>query len=142
MAVLRDLGQPVTEVASRFEVDRSSVAFVGSPAIRRAGWSALADRSHRPATCPHQMAPEVEALVCDLRRQHPFWGPVRLAHEVGLRGVSPSPSRSGVYRALLRHRLVELFASPAAGPGLGALGTRASADGAVADGRGRRDPPG
>jgi len=105
MAVLRD-GEPVTEVASRFEVNRASVhRWIAR--YQSGGLSALADRSHRPASCPHQMGADVEALVCDLRRQHPFWGPVRLVHELARRGVDPPPSRSGVYRALLRHRLID-----------------------------------
>jgi hypothetical protein len=33
---------------------------------RRAG--ALADRSHRPSSCPHQMPAAVEAAVLELRR--------------------------------------------------------------------------
>ncbi|MEY2591176.1 MAG: hypothetical protein QOJ67_3160 [Acidimicrobiaceae bacterium] len=105
MAVLRD-GEPVTEVANRFEVSRASVhRWIAR--YQSGGLGALADRSHRPESCPHQMPAEVEALVCDLRRTHPFWGPVRLVHELGRCGVDPSPSRSAVYRALLRHRLIE-----------------------------------
>jgi transposase InsO family protein len=110
MAVVRD-GQPVTEVAARFEVNRSSVhRWIAR--YEAGGLGALADRSHRPQSCPHQMPAEVEALVCDLRRTHPFWGPVRLAHELSRRGVDPPPSRSGVYRALLRHRLIDTTRRP------------------------------
>ena len=110
MAVVRD-GQPVTEVAARFEVNRSSVhRWIAR--YEAGGLGALADRSHWPVSCPHQMPAEVEALVCDLRRTHPFWGPVRLAHELALGGVDPPPSRSGVYRALLRHRLIDTTRRP------------------------------
>jgi transposase InsO family protein len=105
MAVLRD-GEPVTEVAARLDVNRSSVhRWIAR--YQAGGFGALADRSHRPESCPHQMRADVEALVCDLRRTHPFWGPVRLAHELARRGVDPAPSRSAVYRALLRHRLID-----------------------------------
>jgi transposase InsO family protein len=105
MAVLRD-AEPVTEVAARFGVSRQSV----HEWIRRyeqGGISGLADRSHRPATCPHQMPAEIEAEVCELRRQHPGWGPTRLAAVLARRGMSPAPSRSAVYRALVRQRLIE-----------------------------------
>jgi transposase InsO family protein len=105
MAVLRD-GELVTEVAARFGVSRQSV----HEWIRRyedGGISALADGSHRPATCPHQMPAEIEAEVCELRRQHPGWGPTRLAAVLARRGMSPAPSRSAVYRALVRQRLIE-----------------------------------
>ena len=33
------------------------------------GIDALADSSSRPATCPHQMAPEVEARIVQMRSQ-------------------------------------------------------------------------
>ncbi len=39
----------------------------------------------RPESCPHQVSPEVEAAVCELRREHPRWGPVRIVRQ----GVSP-----------------------------------------------------
>jgi transposase InsO family protein len=67
----------------------------------------LVDRSRRPGSSPSQMPASVEVLVCELRRQHPRWGPVRLAHEAERRGVVPAPSRMGVYRALVRHGLIQ-----------------------------------
>lgn len=46
--------------------------------------------------------------MCELRRKHPRWGPVRIAHVLERAGaVSPVPSRMTVYRILLRHGLVE-----------------------------------
>jgi transposase-like protein len=65
---------PVSEVASRFGVSRQSV----HSWIRRyeqGGLVGLVDRSHRPRSCPDQIAAEVEAKVCELRRAHPKWGP-------------------------------------------------------------------
>lgn len=68
----------------------------------------LADRSRRPASCPHQVSAEVEAVVCELRRKHPRWGPRRIAHVLeGSGAVAPVPSRMTVYRILVRHGLVE-----------------------------------
>jgi transposase InsO family protein len=51
---------------------------------------------------------EVETAVCELRREHPRWGPRRLAHELGRVGMAPVPSRMTVYRILVRHGLVEV----------------------------------
>ncbi len=45
--------------------------------------------------------------MCELRREHPRWGPLRLAHELGRAGVMPVPSRMSVYRVLVRHGLIE-----------------------------------
>ncbi|MCU1667192.1 MAG: transposase [Blastococcus sp.] len=60
------------------------------------GLEALADRSHRPGSCPHQMPPLVEAAVLELRRVHRAWGPRRIVVELARRGVTPLPSESGV----------------------------------------------
>ena len=104
LAVLE--GASVVEVASRFEVHRQTV----HRWLRRyeqAGLAGLADRSHRPAGCPHQMPAEVEAQVLEWRRRHPSWGPRRLAHEAARAGLAPLPSRSGIYRSVVRHGLIE-----------------------------------
>jgi transposase len=97
---------PVTEAAARAGVSRQSVhAWVCR--YEQGGLGALADRPKRPDTCPHQTSAQVEAAVCEMRREHPKWGPLRLAHELGKAGVVPAPSRMSVYRVLVRHGLVE-----------------------------------
>ena len=99
-------GMPVVEVAERYGVSRQSVhAWVGR--YRTGGLEALADRSHRPVGCPHQLSSAVEARICELRRHHPGWGPVRLRHELERSLVTPLPSLSGIYRALVRRGLIE-----------------------------------
>ena len=105
LGVIRD-GFSVTEVAQAFGVSRQTVhAWVAR--YERGGLPALADRSHRPWSSPTQMAPFVEARVVELRRQHPSWGHIRIRHQLGRESVSPLPSASGVYRALVRHQLIE-----------------------------------
>jgi transposase InsO family protein len=74
---------------------------------REGGLGALADRPRRPDTCPHQVSAQVEAAVCEMRREHPRWGPVRLVHELAKAGVWPVPSRMSAYRALVRHGLIQ-----------------------------------
>jgi len=66
------------------------------------GLANLADRSSRPAWCPHQMSPVTEARVVALRGQHPGWGPTRIRYQLGKEDVDPLPGRSSVYRALDR----------------------------------------
>jgi transposase InsO family protein len=106
LAVVQD-GWRVIEVARRLGVSRQSVhAWIAR--YEQGGLAALADRSHRPATCPHQIAPETEACICELRRQHPGWGPRRIEHQLARTGIDPVPSRSAIYRCLRRHALVEL----------------------------------
>ncbi|MGY4903214.1 IS481 family transposase [Streptomyces sp. 900116325] len=99
-------GVPVTQVALRYGVSRQSVhSWVRK--YEQSGLPGLADRSHRPDSCPHRIAGEVEAVVCELRRRHPGWGPRRLVHELERRGVTPVPSRATVYRVLVRNGLIE-----------------------------------
>jgi transposase InsO family protein len=99
-------GATVTDVALRNGVVRQTV----HDWLRRyaaEGIAGLADRSSRPASCPHQISPELEAKVVDLRRSHPAWGPRRIRHQLWLDGLDPLPGRSSVYRTLVRHRLIE-----------------------------------
>lgn len=99
-------GVPVIEVAERYGVSRQSVhAWVRR--YEQGGLGGLMDRSRRPESCPHQVSAEVEAAVCELRREHPRWGPLRLGHELARAGVTPVPSRMSVYRVLVRHGLIE-----------------------------------
>jgi hypothetical protein len=53
------------------------------------------------------MPAAVEARIASVRRDHPGWGPSRIRWEPGAAGVAPLPGRSAVYRALLRHGLVD-----------------------------------
>jgi transposase InsO family protein len=105
MAVQVD-GLEVTVVAEKFGVSRQTVhAWLAR--YEQGGIEALADRSHRPVSCPHQMPAVIEARVCELRRLHPFWGQVRIGHQLGREGVDPVPSPMSIYRALVRHGLIE-----------------------------------
>jgi transposase InsO family protein len=106
LAVTQD-GWKVTEVAERLGVARQSV-HNWIARYEAGGLAALADKSHRPATCAHQIPPELEALICEIRRKHPGWGPRRILHELGKQGVDPLPGRTSVYRCLKRHNLIEL----------------------------------
>jgi len=99
-------GESVTAVAAHVGVSRQTV-HSWLARYRGEGLGGLVDRSHRPEFCPHQSPVEVEAAVCELRREHPRWGSRRLAHELGRVGMVPVPSASTVYRILVRHGLVE-----------------------------------
>jgi transposase InsO family protein len=104
LAVIED-GLTVTEVAAKVGVTRQTLH---SWLARYAGGGleALADRSHRPASCPHQMDAGVEARLAELRQLHRTWGPDRLLNRLEREGVDPLPSRAAVGRALDRLGLV------------------------------------
>jgi transposase InsO family protein len=100
-------GVPVTEVARRYGVARQTVHEWLARYANEGGLGGLADRSSRPGSCPHQMPAVVEAQIVGIRRAHPGWGPSRILFELERVGTVPLPGRSAVYRALVRHGLVE-----------------------------------
>jgi transposase InsO family protein len=106
IAVVQD-GCQVTEVARRLGVARQSV-HNWIARYEAGGLAALADRSHRPHGCAHQISPELEAMICELRRKHPGWGPRRIEYQLAKQGVQPLPSQSSIYRCLRRHKLIAL----------------------------------
>jgi transposase InsO family protein len=98
-------GAPVTEVAVRYGVSRQAVhLWLGK--YQKEGLAGLADHSHRPHFQPRQIHADVEAVIIQLRSAHPRWGPRRLEYELAKAGVSPVPSRSTIYRVLVRRGLV------------------------------------
>ncbi|WP_075023813.1 IS481 family transposase [Actinomadura madurae] len=108
-AVLQVLsGASVTEVAGRFGVSRQAVhRWLGR--YRDEGLAGLSDRSSRPVSSPSRTPAEVEALICELRRNHPSWGARRLVWELSRRGCpEPVPSRAMVHRVLVRQGLVQV----------------------------------
>jgi len=86
-----DTGATIAAVAARYGVDRTTLHHW----LRRyanGGLEALAAKSSKPDTCPHQTDPAIEARVVVLRRSHPRWDPRTLASK--LRPSSASRRRS------------------------------------------------
>jgi transposase InsO family protein len=105
LAVISD-GLSISQVASKVGVSRQTL-HSWLARYEAEGLEGLVDRSHRPARCPHQMPADVEARLLELRRSRPYWGPRRLVFELAKRGVSPVPSESAAYRALLRAAMID-----------------------------------
>jgi transposase InsO family protein len=105
MAVISD-GLSISQVADKVGVSRQTL-HSWLARYEAEGLEGLVDRSHRPVSCPHQMPAAAEAAVLELRRSRPYWGPRRLVFELIKRQVSPVPSASAVYRALLRAGMVD-----------------------------------
>jgi transposase len=114
-AVLEVLGgSPIGEVAARYGTSRQSVH--RWQRFAQEGRPGLADRSRRPKTSPTRLAAELEALVCQLRRQHPRWGARRISHELGKAGHRPVPSRAATGQAAQASWKVGLVGPPPAEP--------------------------
>ena len=98
-------GASVKDTAIRYGIDRRTL----HRWLRRyanEGLAALADKSSRPDRCPHQMAPEIEARIVEMRRSHPGWGPRTILNKLR-RELEAPPSRAAIYRCLVRHRLIQ-----------------------------------
>jgi transposase InsO family protein len=99
-------GRAISEVAEQWRVSRRTLhRWLARYELE--GLEGLNERSHRPASCPHQMSGVVEAMVLELRRWRQYWGPRNLVLELARRGVAPLPSESAVYRCLLRSGLID-----------------------------------
>jgi transposase InsO family protein len=98
-------GATVKDTAVRYGVDRRTLH---RWLVRYAteGLGALANKSSKPDRCPHQMSPEVEAKIVEMRRSHPRWGPRTILGKLRRELESP-PSRAAIYRCLVRHRLIQ-----------------------------------
>jgi transposase InsO family protein len=99
-------GATVTDVAKRNGVTRQTV----HAWLRRyasSGVAGLVDKTSKPESCPHQMTAVVEARIVEMRRTHPAWGPRTIRTHLARESVTRLPGRSSIYRALVRHRLLE-----------------------------------
>jgi transposase InsO family protein len=100
-----DSGAGINDVATRYGVNRKTL-YRWLVLYANDGLGALTDRSSKPDRCPHQISAEVEARIVSLRRAHPGWGPRTLLNKLR-RELDETPSRSAIYRALVRHGLIE-----------------------------------
>src|SRR5690349_13022300 len=105
VAVIGD-GRTVTEVARDWHISRETL-YQWLRRYEDEGLEGLANRSHRPTCCPHQMPPEIEAQLLELRRARPYLGARRLVLELARKGVQPAPSKSAVHRSLTRAGVID-----------------------------------
>jgi transposase InsO family protein len=102
---LRKEGYTQAAIAEMMGVSRASVSkWLGRHA--REGVAGLTDRSSRPRQLAHELAADLVAAICALRRER-AWGPHRIGYALGL-------ARSTVYAVLRRaglHRLAWLHRS-------------------------------
>src|SRR6185437_2775648 len=101
-------GAKVTEVAVAAGVSRQSVHTWIARYLAE-GLAGLADKSHRPRSCPHQVAGDAEVTAAEMLRQHPKWGAKRIRLELlrRPRGVVV-PAERTINRIPARQGLVSL----------------------------------
>src|SRR5439155_27316550 len=105
LAVIAE-GRTVTQVARDWDVARQTV-HVWLERYEADGLEGLANRSHRPAHCPHQIPAAAEAQLLEMRRAKPLWGARRLALELARKGVHAAPSKSAVHGSLVRAGVID-----------------------------------
>jgi len=105
LAVVRD-GLTISEAAIAYGVSRQTL-YRWMRRYEEGGLPALSERSHKPKSCPHQIDPGVEDRIVTLRRGHPSWGPIRILDQLEREKVAVLPSHMAIYRALVRHHLIE-----------------------------------
>ena len=100
-------GAQVTEVAAAVGVSRQTLHEWLTRYLLE-GVGGLADRSHRPQSCPHATPESVRVRVAEMRRQHPRWGAKRIRMEL-LRKPPVDwaiPATRTINRILVRQGLV------------------------------------
>ena len=65
------------ELCTRYGISRKT-GYKWLARFEEAGRQGLRDRSRAPHHCPHRISPQVAAVICAARRQHPSWGPAKL----------------------------------------------------------------
>jgi transposase InsO family protein len=100
-----EYGAKITDVALRYGVDRKTI-YRWLKRYEREGLGALANRSSKPARCPHQTSSEIEDRVVELRRADPERG-ARTLRNILRKEMDEVPSISAIQRCLVRHRLID-----------------------------------
>ena len=67
----------MVELCARYGIRRKT-GYKWLARFQEAGRQGLRDRSRAPHHCPHRISPQVAAVICAARRQHPSWGPAKL----------------------------------------------------------------
>jgi len=99
----------MVELCARYGISRKT-GYKWLARFEAGGRQGLQARSRAPQHCPHRISPEVAALICEGRRQHPSWGPAKLLAWLRPRhpGVAwPAVSTAGdllARRGLVTHR--------------------------------------
>ncbi len=97
----------MSELCARYGVSRR-VGYKWLARYEEGGRRGLRDLSRAPHHCPHRIDSELADLICDFRRQHPFWGARKLLRVLLTRNpdVKDWPAASTTADLLARRGLV------------------------------------
>ena len=95
------------ELCERFGISRKT-GYKWLERFESEGPVGLGDRSRRPHRSPNRTAEDIQALLIEVRRKHPRWGPEKLLAVVGRRHPELElPARSTVAAILKREGLAK-----------------------------------
>ncbi len=74
----------MADLSARYGISRKT-GYKWLDRFDQGGRAGLGDLSRAPRRCPHKVSDAVAALICDVRRGHPSWGPEKLLDWLGPR---------------------------------------------------------
>ncbi len=97
----------MSELCARYGISRR-IGYKWLARHEEEGRRGLRDRSRAPHHCPHRIDSGLADLICDFRRQHPFWGARKLLRVLATRNprVREWPAASTTADLLARRGLV------------------------------------
>ncbi|MEO6332459.1 MAG: helix-turn-helix domain-containing protein [Gemmatimonadaceae bacterium] len=97
----------MSELCARYGISRR-IGYKWLERYAEEGRHGLQDRSRAPHHCPHRIPAARAEQLCELRRQHPFWGARKLLRVLATRHprVTDWPAASTAADLLARRRLV------------------------------------
>jgi transposase InsO family protein len=101
-------GEAMTDLCREFGISRKTGHKIFAR-YQASGISALVDRPRTPGRVANRLAPAIEQLIVQLRRDKPHWGARKLRELLARRigDTAPLPARSTIHAVLDRHDLVE-----------------------------------
>jgi transposase InsO family protein len=102
---VNDSQESFAALCRRFGISRKT-GYKWCDRYERLGPSGLEHRRPIAEHCPHKTADELVALIVDLRKDHPSWGPKKLKALLEARGTTGVPAASTIGDILKRHGLV------------------------------------
>ena len=98
---------PMNQLCERFGMSRKT-GYKWLQRYRSEGKPGLVNRPRTPLHISERTPRRVEALLLQLRLEHPAWGARKLWHILTRRGITPVPAMSTITRILHRNGLIGL----------------------------------
>jgi transposase InsO family protein len=98
-------GDNVSEVCRRRGLSRDTY-YTYKRRYETHGAEGLEPWSRRPHSSPRQIPPQLEDVICRMRKDHPRWGARRIRAELERAGWTRIPAVSTIHQALRRNHLV------------------------------------